>query len=513
MTRFFLKYKFEIIIVLLLTGIFFLLRVSNLTLQPIFADEAIYIRWAQVMKAEPTLRFLPLSDGKTPLFMWAMAPFLKIFTDPLLAGRFLSVLAGYFTFLGILFLGWKNFSSRVGLWSALLLAITPFIVFFDRMALVDSMLAAFSIWSLNLALLLIKYERIDLAMVLGYTLGGGLLTKTPGMFNILSLPFTWVTFNWLSKTRQFKVIKLFVLFLLSVGTAFIIYNALRLGPGFDNLSSRNQDYIFSPFDLIGRPLDPFIPHLRDLADWFPKLFTIPILFFVFIGAILAFLKKNKVALSILAWSLFPLIIETALLKTFTARYLLMSIAPLLCLSAWAIDAIINKVKFKKDLSVLVVLILISPLALYFNFKLITDPANAPLPKEERMGYLEDWTAGYGLKDIAQFLINEAKNGSIVVGTEGSFGTLPDGLQIYLDRHSHSAPPTNQISVIGGPGEVSLQLRQAALKHPTFFVANRSRFSEFVAGLVLLKEYPKASGGIIKPTDSILLFKVLPEAQK
>ena len=50
--------------------VFFLFRLINLTILPIFADEAIYIRWSQVMKAEPTLRFLPLSDGKQPLFVW-----------------------------------------------------------------------------------------------------------------------------------------------------------------------------------------------------------------------------------------------------------------------------------------------------------------------------------------------------------------------------------------------------------------------------------------------------------
>src|SRR3989344_5804660 len=55
------------------------LRLYNLTYLPIFADEAIYIRWAQIMQAESTLRFLPLSDGKQPLFMWGMIPFLKIF--------------------------------------------------------------------------------------------------------------------------------------------------------------------------------------------------------------------------------------------------------------------------------------------------------------------------------------------------------------------------------------------------------------------------------------------------
>ena len=98
------KHKLEFVLGLLIVILYFFLRLPNLTLQPIFADEAIYIRWAQVMKSEPTLRFLPLTDGKAPLFMWIMMPMFKIFDsdligvdDPLFAGRFLSVLSGFST--------------------------------------------------------------------------------------------------------------------------------------------------------------------------------------------------------------------------------------------------------------------------------------------------------------------------------------------------------------------------------------------------------------------------------
>ena len=79
--------------VILFFGI--LLRFTNLNSLPIFADEAIYVRWSQVMRAEATLRFLPLSDGKqttscqtlhfieefdhlSPWVFWDIAPFARI---------------------------------------------------------------------------------------------------------------------------------------------------------------------------------------------------------------------------------------------------------------------------------------------------------------------------------------------------------------------------------------------------------------------------------------------------
>src|SRR3989339_2107589 len=99
-------------LVFLVVAIFFTLRLYHLDLLPIFADEAIYIHWAQVMRAESTLRFLPLSDGKPPLFMWTMIPFFKIISDPLVAGRLVSVFSGLGTMSGVGFLTWLLFKSK-----------------------------------------------------------------------------------------------------------------------------------------------------------------------------------------------------------------------------------------------------------------------------------------------------------------------------------------------------------------------------------------------------------------
>src|SRR3972149_9189614 len=100
MKKFLTEWKTTIIACFVVLLAAFALRAYNLNYLPIFGDEAIYIRWAQVMRAEPTLRFLPLSDGKQPLFMWVVIPFLKLISDPVFAGRFVSVLSGLATTAG-----------------------------------------------------------------------------------------------------------------------------------------------------------------------------------------------------------------------------------------------------------------------------------------------------------------------------------------------------------------------------------------------------------------------------
>jgi hypothetical protein len=137
--------------------------------------------------------------------------------------------------------------------------------------------------------------------------------------------------------------------------------------------------------------------------------------------------------------------------------------------------------------------------LYFNTTLLTKPENAPLPREERQGYFEDWTAGQGLKEIADYLKTEAAKGPIVIGTNGGFGTLPDGLYIYLDK-------TPNISLTGGKVDLVQKLSQEADKHPTFFVSSKSQLGIPPKELELIKWYPKAMFPG-KEQDQMMLFKV------
>lgn len=494
------KYRFELVLSFILIAAYFLLRLPNLTLQPIFADEAIYIRWAQVMRAEPTLRFLPLSDGKTPLYMWLLMPMFKVFTDPLFAGRFLSIISGLFTLMGVFFLSKKAFNLKVALWASLLYIITPYAVFFDRMALVDSMLSAFTIWSLYFALWLMESQRIDMAMILGYLLGGAILTKTPAMFSILISPVSLLALGK-KNSQKYPYLKALLLLGVSIMIALIMYNLLRLGPNFHLLSSRNSDYIFSPMELKNRPLDPFIPHFHDISDWFPKLFTWPILILGIIGVFRLFWVKNRKGLVILFWALIPLLLEMTFLRTFTARYLLTFAPAFLIFASFGLTQTVSKIKSKNILKIFIALIIILPLALKFDIQLVKNPPPLNLPKEERRGYFEEWTAGYGLKEIANYLIAQKKNGLVVVGTAGFFGTLPDGLQIYLDK--------SDIAIVGSSATISAQIKTAAKDHLTYFVGNKNDLEGKIKDVKLILEFYKAKPSDNTKQDSTVLYQVLP----
>ena len=504
--QFFRKYKWMVVAGLIIVLVFLLLRLVNLNILPIFADEAIYIRWSQVMRTEPTLRFLPLSDGKQPLFMWLTIPFLKIFSDPLLAGRILSVLAGFGSLIGIVLVTWLLFKEkRLVLMAGLFYTILPFFIFFDRLALVDSLLAMFGIWLACLSLLLIQYQRWDLAMIGGMVLGGALLTKSPAMFFALFFPVALLLLlpNKTKKSSKIIFLRIFALWLIVWLFGFGIYNfLLRLGPGFQMVAIRNKDYLFTFKEILSHPLDPLKPHLGDLRQWLPNLLTWPI-FLVSLGGILIGLRKKlKVTLFLLIWFLIPLLAESVFAKVFTPRYILFTAWPLLIFATFFLDWVFIKIKQRYWLMVLLMVILIP--AFRYDWWLLASPGKAPLPRNLRSGHLEEWTAGQGIKESAAFLKERAKKGPVFVGTEGYFGTLPDGLQIYLE-----GTPNIRVIGVGWPVvKVHPSLINSLVDNEVYLLVNQSRLNLLpqANGLVLIKEYPKAAWPD-GHRDKLLLFQL------
>jgi hypothetical protein len=104
--------------------------------------------------------------------------------------------------------------------------------------------------------------------------------------------------------------------------------------------------------------------------------------------------------------------------------------------------------------------------------------------------------------VRDFLKNFSRDKKIVVGTEGHFGTLPDGLMIYFDKDS-------QVTILGvgiNLVEIPKELKEAAQTTPTFLVINQSRINiEDKTGLKLILKIPKQPGP--KGQDFLLLYQL------
>ena len=136
------------------TLIYLLLRLPGLIAMPIFCDESVYLRYAQLIARAPVSRaLLSVVDPKPPLHYWLLALVHRATSDPLLAARLLSVVAGAASLL-VLFplsrelanlarsaderkgVGAFSAGSFAAVASALFVA-CPFLAFYQRLALAD----------------------------------------------------------------------------------------------------------------------------------------------------------------------------------------------------------------------------------------------------------------------------------------------------------------------------------------------------------------------------------------
>jgi len=487
------------LLILLSAGI---LRFSNLNSLPIFADEAIYVRWSQVMRAEPSLRFLPLSDGKQPFFMWVTIPFFKIISDPLIAGRVLSALAGLGMVLGVGLATYLLFSSvRQALIASVLAATIPYLVFFNRMALVDSLLALFLLWSFIFSYLSFKHSRLDLAMIAGFFLGFAWLTKSPAIFAFVLLPLNFLFIPKVtSKTLISCIIYLTSTFIIALG----MYNILRLGSQFHMIAQRNLDYVLPLSNVLRRPLDPLLPHLKDSLQFYFYLTTPLGLIFILWGVFAGRLShlQNRIVLAL--WWLIPIVAQSAFAKAFTARYLLFTVPFAIILMSLAFEHI-GRYTRGHFLTLASVGLIILP-SLWIDSLFLYHPNQSPLPRIERSGYLEEWTAGFGLREVSQKLREYAISGPVLVGSEGYFGTPIDALQLYLN----DVPNVRVIGIGIWIDHVDQKLVSALGDNQVFLVVNSTRFhgdpDKFKPHLKLLASYPKG----IRPNGTqeyLLFFKV------
>lgn len=489
MKKIYSEWKWTILGLLMILIAGFVIRIINLTILPVFVDEAIYVRWSQVMATEPTLRFLPLSDGKQPLYMWVLMFLIKYFRDPLLIGRLMSVFTGLGTMVGIFVFSYLLFKNKlISLFSTFLYMLSPFAVFFDRMALVDSMLSMFCLWAAVFSLQSAKSKRLDFAMIAGFMLGFASLTKSPAVFIALLLPTFWFLYDLKGVWRLGSTYLI----------AFAMYNIQRLGPNFSLLTSRTGDYVLPINHILVNVLDPLLPHLKDFVVWLYSMGPVALIPLVIFGIFMGFKKYWKETLMLMILVLAPVVIQSEFAKAFTARYVFFILPYLFVLAGMILLTKFKTIWLRVINYGLIILFIIQ--SSIFNYYLLTNPYKANLPRGERSGYLEEWTAGQGIKEISEYIRKEASGlpvgSKIVVGTEGYFGTLPDGLQLYLNDLPNVIVIGVGVIIEDVPNSLKESLKAG---NKTYLVFNKSRFKgkPDEQGLRLVNSYSKG----LRLTDS------------
>lgn len=384
------------------------------------------MRWAQIALHDASWRFISLTDGKQPLFIWFTALMMKNLGNPLLSGRLVSYLAGFAGMTGLLLLGWELFKKKsIGFISALMYIISPFFLWYDKMALMDSLLSAFYIWSIYFTILLVRYLRLDVALILGLVTGAAILTKTSGFFSLYLLPFAILLLP--KKKTLINLFKFTALSIVTITFAIGLYSILRLSPWFYIITQKNQSFIYSFSEIINNPFQYFFGNINSLISWWLSYFTIPFTIVLVVGLILSRKHHLPEKIMLLSYFLIPFIALAIFGKVLYPRFILFMTIALLPLTAYSLLTTLSF--FKKTIYKIIFVLVIFTYPVYADINIVLNPLNASLPVSDRKQYLDEWPSGYGVNEVINFLKKQKEKQPIFVATEGTFGLFPYSLEL------------------------------------------------------------------------------------
>lgn len=489
--------KLEWLILIALIGVYFALNLPNLTKLPIFVDEALYLRWSQIAGSDPSWRFISLTDGKQPLYVWLVIPFLRLIEDPLAAGRAASVFSGFFSLIGMGYLGYLLGNKKSAFLAMLFTLLSPYLFFYNRFGVMEATLIAGIIWISNFAILLARYPRLDLAMILGIVTGLTLLVKSSALFFCLMIPFSYLLV--LNFRKIWSRPTLYYLLLVAVAWlfAFVIYNVQRLSPWMHMIAQKNAFFTVPYSEIFAEP-NRILNNFLDVWRWQLIYTTLPVLLLSLTGLYTLAKKNSRSLILILAWLLGPMLGTILIARLFAPRYIVFATPFVLLLAALSLS---HLNKFKHALS-LAALSLLLPLSLILRLHL--DPINYPYASLDE-GYVNGWSGGNGTKQIADWALARVKttNTPLMIYTEGTFGILPHGLELYVDRQTplitiEGVYPLDQIP--------PTKVLEYAKTHPeTYLIINNTQLDHLPDTLELIESYPKR-----ETQYSMRLYRVVPQ---
>ncbi|MFZ5376089.1 MAG: ArnT family glycosyltransferase [Patescibacteria group bacterium] len=493
---------FSSIAIVLVVVFYLIIHLAKLTNLPVFADEAIYIRWTQLIMDDPgRYLFFPMNDGKPPLHMWLMLPFQYLFNDQLYAGRFLSVLVGLVQIFVLAALVRSLGGRKKATYLSMIFgSIVPFWYLHHRMALIDALMTLFL--SLCLLFLIKLSQKITTihAIFAGLFFGLALLSKLPAILFVFAFSILAIL---LKKRTELPRYLFFTAFSLLFG--LVVFASLKIHPAFGQLFARGGDFLYPLNDFFtGKTILSSFGNLLRFSDYILSYQTWPLVVFSFIGLFQPKTQKQQFVLWLLTLSfLAPIVL---LGKVVYPRYLLPVAIFITTSAVIALQGVsetvanLSSMPKKAALSLLTVFLIsiTTQQSVNFIYNSINDYEKIPFNIADKSQYLYEWSAGYGIKEVTSFIQEAASNQRVSMATEGYFGTLPDGILMYL----HARDVSNIF--VEGIGQPVMQIpdsfvKQAAGSDRVLLLVNSHRLKMSMDQSTLLREYcrpanPNSSDG-------------------
>lgn len=421
--------------ILLISLFYFFLRVVNLTKLPIFNDESIYLDWGWKEVHIPGMLFYSLYDAKQPFIMWVFGIFQNFFNDPLFAGRFVSIITGYLSFLAIFFISKHLFSYKTATIASFFYVIIPIFSFYDRQALMESSIAATGLWSLYYLLKINKNTKKKYFIIIGVILGIGFFIKTSALlfvsaFAVINLIFCLKYGNW-------KIIRYLPLTFL---TMLIVDFLLFIQPMFWETFLSNNRYSLEIKEQLSFPINIWISNLFGNIE-IAFVYITPLVFISgLIGIIFLFLRRNKKYLIFIFWFSFIFALQTIVVGKTSTRYLVPFLPYFVISASFFTVLLIEKWKTK---GLCILLVIIFPAVLLNSFQ-IFNPLKyfnilSKITRYSDNGYIYSWTSGYGVVEARNLIKSELGENVGFVGVRLDAGNPESAIFAYFQKDKKIKP--------------------------------------------------------------------------
>lgn len=441
---------------------YFLLRTVNLTGLPIFNDESTYIRYGIHQLNEPTHQPFSLLIGKEPLDPYLYAFVGTMIGNLLVGGRIVTMVWGLLTLIGLYLFTNELLGKRAALFASLLYVITPYTVFFDRLALLDSSVSTIAVWSLFLTQKLLHKAQWRYAIALGVVAGIGLWTKTSTLFYLFLPLISYIIFYFTQGDKRFNKAKQFAT---AVIVSLLIFIPLYTNQFYAIHMQLLSQYTYPLGSIFTFPVAVWWDNLTGIVEWLFFYLTPP-LFLLALGSLIYFTKRKKLWFVFL-WFYLPLVYEILYAKLFTSRHVLLLTVPLLILAGYGLSLLWQRKKiFGAAVGIIIFL-----WSLYDCGILVTNPQQYPSLFIEKAAtdadqYVHGYPSGYGVLEAINYVQQQAASQRIIVIIRNDHGNPEDAVVAYLDYK-----PNIILLPLGNPSAaIDSVFKQVGTSIPVYFVA-------------------------------------------
>ena len=408
---------------------FFVSRLINLGSIPVFNDESIYIDWGYRAINIDGFSFYSLYDSKQPLVLWLFGISQKFISDPLLASRFISVVFGFFSLLGITLIAKQLFPSKKFHFAGLIYIFTPIFLFFDKQALMESAVFCVGIYLYLLFNIFKKSDSTLHSMLFGLLIGLSLYIKSSILMYLLALVPLFIL--EVRKNNDQQNFKLYAHSFIALATSGVVLIPLLSQDLFWKTIGTNDRFVLNFYEILSLPVTVWFKNtvsFLSISSLYISPVAVPLLVFIVLRA-----KKLSPRLrDFFIYFSGVVILAILLTRSLNVRYTM----PLLFGFPIFFEYLVHEYRLKKKiLNSLYMVFFLPQIVLSFlllsNYEAYFKVLNLVPRYSQYEEYLVSWTSGIAAQQAVEYIqdFELAENQKVFIGLRTDAGN-PENTVIY-----------------------------------------------------------------------------------